>query len=595
MADYIYLMESRLTPNQQRGVTLVQDTARAHGMNVYLAGGAIRDIISGSMIRDLDFAVQGSALKLQKDLEKAGAVIQGSDAELQSMYVRLPGGARASVIAARSESYDRPGRPPRIEFSTINEDLRRRDFTVNAMALSLNPGSRGLLLDPYNGVADIESKILRILHNYAFLEEPSRLIRASRFAARFHWTLEERTQARYDAARENEYIKHVSDRRLGHEIEQIAHEDDPLYIMKVLEKEGWLKVLHPHWNVARVDTAGLGALIKTRQQMMDLGLNPDAAPAVMHFITRKMAGPDVAQLQKMIPRKGFVGDWRNLEAEARELSKKLSGKEAATPSQTWKLLSDSLADTVLYLESTGKQKAVTQKIRNYLGKWRQMKSRLPLPEMAELRITTDLPEYPKLAEEIFLMLLDGKLSTQAEVIKFLTPYSPPEPPPPPPARRGRARKAETKPADTRPPATSPPLGEGVPASSATPVIKGKRGRKPKLQATLEQIVPAEPPVQQPVVDLGGVPKKPPATVGITAKPGKPAGKGKVKKIAPGKPANKKAGMPAKPAKSSKPAKPAAKAKSGSSAKKAPAKKASAKKAAGKKPAATKAGKKKGRR
>ena len=574
MADYIYLMESRLTPNQQRGVALVQDTARAHGMNIYLAGGAIRDIISGSMIRDLDFAVQGSALKLQKDLEKAGAVIQGSDAELHSMYVRLPGGARASVIATRSEYYDKPGKPPRIEFSTINEDLRRRDFTANAMALSLNPGSRGLLLDPYNGVADIESKILRILHNYAFLEEPSRLIRASRFAARFHWALEERTQARYESARENEYIKHASDRRLGHEIEQIAHEDDPLHIMKVLEREGWLKVLHPHWNIARVDTSGLSALLKTRVQMTDIGLNPDAAPAVMHFITRKMSGGDVAQLQKMIPRKGFVVEWRNLEAGARALSKRLSGKEAATPSQTWKLLSDSPPDTVLYLESTGKQKAITQKIRNYLGKWRQVRTRLPLPEMAELRITPDLPGYPQLAEEIFLMLLDGKLHTQAEIIKFLTPYSPPEPPPPPPARRGRAKKGEAKTADSKSAAAGPPAGEGVTASAATPVIKAKRGRKPKVRTALDEIEPAEPPVQQPVVELGAAAKKPSAGGQKSGKAGKA-----------GKVGKKDASKASRLVKSHKPTVPV----------KSRPKKSVARKSVARKPSGTKAGKKKTRR
>ena len=78
MADYIYTMELRLTPNQQKGVTLVQDIARAAGMNVYLTGGAVRDIISGHPIRDLDFTVQGNPLKLQKELERAGAVIGGA-------------------------------------------------------------------------------------------------------------------------------------------------------------------------------------------------------------------------------------------------------------------------------------------------------------------------------------------------------------------------------------------------------------------------------------------------------------------------------------------------------------------------------------
>ena len=201
MADYIYTMEIRLTPDQQRGVTLVQDIARAAGMNIYLTGGAVRDIISGFPIRDLDFSVQGNPFKLQKELERAGVRIAGTDDELKTLYLGLPGNVRAEISMARIERYEKAGKPPVISPATLIEDLRRRDFTVNAMALSLNPGSRGLLMDPFNGAADIEAKLLRVLHNYAFVEDPSRLIRASRFAARFHWPLEERTQARFESAK----------------------------------------------------------------------------------------------------------------------------------------------------------------------------------------------------------------------------------------------------------------------------------------------------------------------------------------------------------------------------------------------------------
>src|SRR5437764_10681098 len=187
MADYIYTMEIRLTPDQQRGVTLVQDIARAAGMNIYLPGGAIRDIISDFPIRDLDFTVQGNPLKLQTDLERAGALVSAADDDSKTVYLVLPGNVRAEISMARIERYEKTGKPPIITPATIIEDLRRRDFTINAMALSLNPGSRGLLMDPFNGAADIEAKLIRVLHNYGFVEDPSRLIRASRFAARFHW------------------------------------------------------------------------------------------------------------------------------------------------------------------------------------------------------------------------------------------------------------------------------------------------------------------------------------------------------------------------------------------------------------------------
>jgi len=443
MADYIYTLEIRLTPDQQRGVTLVQDAARAAGMNVYLTGGAVRDIISGFTIRDLDFTVQGNPLKLQKDLEKSGVKVQSTDDDLKLLYLTLPGNVRAEVAMARIERYEKVGKPPIIAPGTILEDLRRRDFTVNAMALSLNPGSRGLLMDPYNGAADIEAKLLRVLHNYAFVEDPSRLIRASRFAARFHWPLEERTQQRYDSAKENNYIEYISDRAIGYEIEQLAYEEDPLHIVRTLEKEDWLKVLSPHWTTAKVDTAGLSQLMKTRQQMNDFGYSPDPAPAVLYFLTARLNDKEISDLRKLIPRKGLVEAWRDLEDNAKELARKLSGKEAATPSRTWKLLSDSSPEMILFLEVTARQQAVVQKIRNFFGKWRQLQQKLPLPEMAELHITPQLPEYPKIAHDAFLLLLDGKLRSRTEILKFLKPLAPPPPPPPPPppARRGRAAKA----------------------------------------------------------------------------------------------------------------------------------------------------------
>lgn len=442
MADYIYTLETRLTPDQQRAVTLVQEVARAAGMNVYLTGGAVRDIISGLAIRDLDFTVQGNALKLERDLEKGGASAQSADDDLKMLSLAFPGGVRAEVSMARTERYEKTGKPPIVTPGTILEDLRRRDFTVNAMALSLNPGSRGLLMDPFNGAADIEAKLIRVLHNYSFVEDPSRLIRASRFAARFHWPLEERTQARLESAKENNYIEYITNRAIGYEIEQLAYEDDPLHIVRVLEKEDWLKVLSPHWTTAKVDAAGLAQLMKTRQQMAEFGYNPDPAAAVLYFLTARLSDKEISDIQKLIPRRDLVEAWRDLEDNAKELAKRLSGKDAATPSRAWKLLSESRPEMILFLEVTAKQQAVVQKIRNFFGKWRQVQQKLPLAEMAELHITPQLAEYPNIAHEAFMLLLDGKLRSRTEILKFLKPLAPPPPPPPPspPPKRGRAGK-----------------------------------------------------------------------------------------------------------------------------------------------------------
>lgn len=534
-------MEIRLTPDQQRGVTLVQDIARAAGMNIYLTGGAVRDIISGFPIRDLDFTVQGNPLKLQKELERAGSTTSGVDEDLKTLYLVLPGNVRAEISSARTERYEKTGKPPAISPATIIEDLRRRDFTVNAMALSLNPGSRGLLMDPFNGAADIEGKTLRILHNYAFVEDPSRLIRALRFAARFQWPLEERSQARFESAKENNYIEYITSKAIGREIEQLAYEDDPLNIIRAVEKEQWLKILNQRWTTAKVDAAGLSELVKTRQQMSELGYPTDPAAAVLYFVTAKLGDKDIAEIRRLIPRKDLIEAWRSLEDSARSLAKRLTGKEASTPSRTWKLLSEAQPEMILFLSLTSRQQAVNQKIKNFFTKWREVQKKVPLLEMTELRITPQMAEYPKIANEVFMLLLDGKLRSHTEIMKFLKPLAPPPPPPPPPppAKRGRGAKAAA--------AAQPP-----PAAVATGPAKGKKKGK------------VEPPVVVPAVTAKSAAKP-------AAKSAPPAAAPKAqkesKKISSPKKANKpsrakaKAKKPARPkAKKPKPPKPKAKRK-----------------------------------
>jgi tRNA nucleotidyltransferase/poly(A) polymerase len=506
-------MEIRLTPDQLKGVNLVQDVARAAGMTLYLTGGAIRDIISGFTIRDLDFTVQGNPLKLQKELERAGAQAVGLDEDVRTLFLVLPGNVRAEIGMAHTEHYEKAGKPPLIAPASIQEDLRRRDFTVNAMALSLNEGSRGLLLDPFNGVADIEAKLIRILHNYSFVEDPSRLIRATRFAARFHWPLEERTQQRYDSAKENNYIDHISRSAVGHEIAQMAHEDDPLNVVRALEKEGWLKVLHSHWTAAKVDTNGLSQLMKTRQQMVDLGYAPDPSPAVMYFLTAHLPEKDISDLRRQMPRKDLVEAWRDIEVRAKELAKRLTGKEAATPSRTWQLLSSARPELILFLAVTARQQAVALKVKNFLTKWRQVQQRIPLPEMTELLITPQLPEYPKIAHDVFMLLLDGKLRSHTETFKFLKPFAPPPPPPPPPPKRGRGTKS----------AAASMASPSAPATGKkTDAAKGK-GKAAALAPTVA------PPAPVKIAPKPGVKAKPAKVEHKPAKPvtrpaNKPAGK-----------------------------------------------------------------------
>ena len=144
----------------------------------------------------------------------------------------------------------------------------------------------------------------------------------------------------------------------------------------------------------------------------------------MYFLTAKLADKDIAEMRKLIPRKDLVEAWRDLEDNAKELAKRLSGKEAATPSRTWKLLSEARPEMILFLAVTARQQAVAQKIKNFFTKWRQVQQKIPLPEMTELHITPQLPEYPKIANDVFMLLLDGRLRSHTEALKYLKPLAP---------------------------------------------------------------------------------------------------------------------------------------------------------------------------
>jgi hypothetical protein len=222
----------------------------------------------------------------------------------------------------------------------------------------------------------------------------------------------------------------------------------------------------------------------------------------MHFLTARLSDKDVSDLRRQIPRKDLIESWRDIEDHAKELAKRLTGKDAATPSRTWNLLSAARPEMILFLAVTSRHQTVAGKIKNFLTKWRQVQQRIPLPEMTELLITPQLPEYPKIARDVFMLLLDGKLRSRTETLKYLKPFAPPPPPPPPPPRRGRGPKAA---AAAAPAATAPAKkgevakgkGKGAPSASpavpvAVPVVAKAASSKTKGMPAKASVKPAKP-------------------------------------------------------------------------------------------------------
>lgn len=466
MADYIYLLETRLTRAQQKAIATIRSVAREHEYTIFLTGGAVRDMTGGGSIRDLDLTVQGEATALRSALEATGAEVYGEDTAARKLFLQLAGGVRVELSSAVSVSYPKPGQPQYTP-ATLTEDLRSRDFTANAMAVSLNEGSYGLLMDPLNGVADIENRELRLVSNYGFIEDPSRLLRAARLSARLGWQLEERTRQRYDTAKEEGYISALSQQNRGYELEEIFHEEDPVRVLRALEAEGWLPALSTTLSAAKANTAALNEVAERQGQLQTQGLFAQSASLTFPLVTAKMTPAEVGELKQAFVRPGFVREIEELDSKTREFATQLGGKEAAAPSAAWRILHAAEPNLVLALSYTSKSAALQGRLKTFLNDSPTARQRIPYAAMQEMRITPDLPGYDDLIERLVFELMDNKLSTTEEVKAFLEPFSPPAPPPPINLRRARAKK-EARPSRAKKKA----VPDALPAAAAEEEAEG---------------------------------------------------------------------------------------------------------------------------
>jgi hypothetical protein len=443
MPDYIYLLEKRLSADQRHALTQLRNVAREAGTILFLTGDAVRDLTSGHAVRVLEVAVHGNALKLKKPLEKLGGKLWGEDELSRSLYLCFPGTVRVDVVSTHRVEYPKPGKPV-FHHASIQDDLRRRDFTVNSMAISLNEGSFGLLMDPLNGAADIEARALRLVSNYGFLEEPSLMIRAIRYRARLGWDMDPRTQTRYENAKNEGVIEHLSSHARSEELEQIGHEEDGLKVLRALEAEGWMKVLFPAWTSAKADETKLTALHDLAVQLLVQGVHPDMSAGQMQLLTAKLPSKDLSALKKTMLRPGFVEEWNHLDSLANGFAKVLLSKQNAKASAGYKLFMSYDPEAILWLGFISKDKAVQERFNLFLKVWPEARQRIPYLLMQEMRITPELPGYADLVQNIFLELIDGHLTTPEEMRAYLEPHSPPAPPPQVTIKRSRAKRAEAK-------------------------------------------------------------------------------------------------------------------------------------------------------
>jgi tRNA nucleotidyltransferase (CCA-adding enzyme) len=254
----------------------------------YLVGGAVRDLLRGAEPEDVDIAVEGDA----RSAARAVADRLGSGASEYERFgtatVETPEGTY-NFAGTRQESYDSPGELPRVSAASLADDLRRRDFSINAMALGLTGDDLGHLYDPYGGLADMEAGSIRVLHERSFLDDPTRLLRAVRYAARLGFGLDPETERLAREAVAAEALSTVSGNRIGTELEALLDEAETPERIELLRDLEIHSALHPELDPdpevvasavlgaraidARRAVAGLAALVESDPEALDLWLS----------------------------------------------------------------------------------------------------------------------------------------------------------------------------------------------------------------------------------------------------------------------------------------------------------------------------------
>lgn len=411
MSDYMFMLENHLSAEQNRVVAEVQAAGSLSNVNVFLTGGAMRDMLGGFRVRDLDFSVEGNALKVAKLItEKAGAKTVSVDEYRRSAELLLPGGITVQIAMCRQEKYSRPGARPHIAAGTIQEDLRGRDFTVNAIALSLNPASRGLLLDPANGLADLQQRELRAIHSYAFHDDPSRMLRLIRFRVRLGFSVAERTRLQFENARQAALQESIPARTRYEELKRIAEEVNPAEIMEAMAQEGLLAVFSPALAGGKLNSAALAKLEKA-MRLLPVGgeRREESLGAFLYILTEKLTPKEkLALIRGLEMSKAETEFWQKLDVGSKKLEQALKSARLRKPSQVYRILSKADVNELLFLLCCSPIRPVQDRLRNYLQKYIPMVQEFHKSEPEGIEAKPGTPKYEKARQALLERHLDRR-------------------------------------------------------------------------------------------------------------------------------------------------------------------------------------------
>jgi len=369
--------------------------AASFGSPTFLVGGSVRDLLLGLPITDLDLVVEGDGPRLAEELAVALDGTVAAHSPFGTAQVRVKGHV-IDVATARKERYPYPGALPVVTSGTLAEDLHRRDFTVHAIACGLMPDNWGELVDPCDGRTDLDARLLRVLHDRSFVDDPTRMVRAVRYGARLRFSLEQRTEELLH--RDRLGLAAITGTRRWKELRRLLEEDQPERALLWADRLGLLQAIHPALSS---DPWLAAAFIKARSS------NRGALP-VLYFclLAARLSPSDLSDLvHDLQPPASYSKPARDL-LRLQDAAGALSGPRVR-PSQAVALLEEYPPYAVKAMALITEDEETHARLTAYLSRWNGLKPRLQAERLVELGVPSG-PELGECLARLRAARLDGE-------------------------------------------------------------------------------------------------------------------------------------------------------------------------------------------
>lgn len=395
-------LESALSTREVSVLRRIADEADARGLPLYLVGGFARDLVLGRPSLDFDLVLEGSALTFARACSKKLGGRLTVHKKFSTATLAFPSFA-FDFITARSETYAHPAALPDISPGTLADDLRRRDFTINTLAICLNRPRFGELRDDLGGLEDLQRGLVRVLHPRSFVDDPTRLFRAVRYAVRFGFEIAPETLALIPEGRK--YIEQLSGERIRHELDLILDEPNAAQMLAMLEELGLLEAVAPRWPALKAKSAKWFDSIP----LTELGLDFDRR--AFRYILWLMDSP-AAMLQELAARLSFTADLSRAVLAASALREDLADLAESSPSR-WTTRLEKVPPLAVYAVSLAADESARAALTSYLARWRHVQPKTT-GETLKARGVPPGPSYKKILTRLRAAWLDGEVKSAAQ-------------------------------------------------------------------------------------------------------------------------------------------------------------------------------------